>query len=69
MDLVEIRSNYLDWFGLAQDMYKWRALVNFGFHRMPGSNQVATQLVASRIVLSSTELVSCTQYSNFGNFK
>jgi hypothetical protein len=28
MDLLEIGVNVVDWFGLAQDRYKWRALVN-----------------------------------------
>jgi hypothetical protein len=28
MDLLEIGLNVVDWIGLAQDMYKWRALVN-----------------------------------------
>jgi hypothetical protein len=28
MDLLEIRLNVVDWIGLAQDSYKWRALVN-----------------------------------------
>jgi hypothetical protein len=27
---VEIGSDGLDWIGLAQDRYKWRALVNAG---------------------------------------
>jgi hypothetical protein len=28
MDLLEIGMNIVDWFGLAQDRYRWRALVN-----------------------------------------
>jgi hypothetical protein len=28
MDLLEIKLNVVDWIGLAQDRYKWRALVN-----------------------------------------
>jgi hypothetical protein len=28
MDLIEIGMNVVDWIGLAQDRYKWRALVN-----------------------------------------
>jgi hypothetical protein len=28
MDLLEIGFNVVDWIGLAQDMYRWRALVN-----------------------------------------
>jgi hypothetical protein len=28
MDLLEIGLNVVDWTGLAQDRYRWRALVN-----------------------------------------
>jgi hypothetical protein len=28
IDLSEIGLSVVDWIGLAQDMYKWRALVN-----------------------------------------
>jgi hypothetical protein len=28
MDLLEIGLNVVDWIGLAQDTYRWRALVN-----------------------------------------
>jgi hypothetical protein len=28
MDLSEIRVNVVDWIGLAQDRYRWRAFVN-----------------------------------------
>jgi hypothetical protein len=28
MDLLEIGMNVVDWIGLAQDRYRWRALVN-----------------------------------------
>jgi hypothetical protein len=28
MGLLEIGLNFMDWIGLAQDRYKWRALVN-----------------------------------------
>jgi hypothetical protein len=28
MDLLEIGVNVVDWIGLVQDRYKWRALVN-----------------------------------------
>jgi hypothetical protein len=28
MDLLEIELSVLDWIGLAQDRYSWRALVN-----------------------------------------
>jgi hypothetical protein len=57
MDLGEMGWGEVDWIGLAKDRNRWRALVNsvknFGFHEMLGSSRVATQLVASRVVLSS----------------
>jgi hypothetical protein len=28
MDLLEIGVNVVDWVGLAQDRYRWRAVVN-----------------------------------------
>jgi hypothetical protein len=28
IDLLEMGLNVVDWIGLAQDRYKWRALVN-----------------------------------------
>jgi hypothetical protein len=28
MDLVDIGSNIVDWLGLVQDRYRWKALVN-----------------------------------------
>jgi hypothetical protein len=28
MDLLEVGLNVVDWIGLAQDRYRWRALVN-----------------------------------------
>jgi hypothetical protein len=28
MDLLEIGLNVVDWIGLAQDKYRWRAFVN-----------------------------------------
>jgi hypothetical protein len=36
MDLLEIRLNVVDWIGLVQDRYRWRALVNVIMHlRVP----------------------------------
>jgi hypothetical protein len=29
MDLLEIKLSVVDWIGLAQDRYRWRALVNW----------------------------------------
>jgi hypothetical protein len=66
MDLLEIGLNVLDWIGLAQDRYRWRALVNAVMNfRVPlnaKKYRVTTQLVGSPVVLSSTELVSYYQY-------
>jgi hypothetical protein len=57
MDLGEIGWGDVDWIGLSQDTYKWRALVNsvmnFAFHKMLRNYQVASQLLVSRVVLSS----------------
>jgi hypothetical protein len=62
MDLLEIGLNVVDWIGLAQDRYRWRALVNSIMNLQVPSNagnyRVAAQFAASRVVLSSTELVS-----------
>jgi hypothetical protein len=44
MDLLEMGVNVVDWIGLAQDRYRWRALVN--------------SVMNLQAVLSSTELVS-----------
>jgi hypothetical protein len=49
MDLLDIGWGGVDWIGLAQDRNKYK---------MFGNYQVTTQLVASRVVLSSIELVS-----------
>jgi hypothetical protein len=61
MDFLELGVSVVDWIGLAQDRYRWRALVNsvmnLRFHKMLGIYQAAAQLVATRVVLSSTELV------------
>jgi hypothetical protein len=62
MDLLEIGLDVVDWIGLAQHRYSRRTLVNAvmnpGFNNMLGKYRVAAHLVASRVVLSSTELVS-----------
>jgi hypothetical protein len=61
-DLLELGVSVVDWIGLAQERYRWRALVNSVMNlRVPqnaGNYRVAAQLVASRAVLGSTELVS-----------
>jgi hypothetical protein len=58
MDLLEIGLGVVDWIGLVRDRYRWRALVNavmnLWFHKMLGIYRLATQLVASQVVLSST---------------
>jgi hypothetical protein len=62
MDLEEIGWGGVDWIGLAQDKENWRALMNtvmnLRIRKMLGNYRVASQLVASRVVLSSIELVS-----------
>jgi hypothetical protein len=56
LDLGEVGWGGVDWIG------EWRALVNsvlnLRVHAMLGSYRVAWHLVASRVVLSSIELVS-----------
>jgi hypothetical protein len=60
MDLGEIGLGGVDW--LAQDRAQWRALVNAIMNlwvpKMLGNYRVASQLVTSRVVLSSIELVN-----------
>jgi hypothetical protein len=34
IDLLEIGLNVVDWIGLAQDRYRWRALVNSVMNRL-----------------------------------
>jgi hypothetical protein len=72
MDLLETGLNVVDWIDLAQDRYRRRALVNsvmnFGFHKMLENCRVAAQLVASRVVLSSTELVSQSVSQSVSSF-
>jgi hypothetical protein len=62
IDLLEIGLSVVDWISLAQDRYRWRALVkavmNLRVPQNAGNYRMAAQLVASRVVLSSTELVS-----------
>jgi hypothetical protein len=43
---------------LAEDRDRWRAFVNFGFHKMLGSTWVAAQLAGFQEGLSSMKLVS-----------
>jgi hypothetical protein len=62
IDLLEIGLSVVDWIGLAQDRYRWRAVVNVvmnvQFPQMLGNYRVAAQLLASRVEFSSTESVS-----------
>jgi hypothetical protein len=57
MDLREGGWGGVDWIGLAPDRDKWRALVNVVLNLWVTNNSgkllEATQLVASRVVLSS----------------
>jgi hypothetical protein len=57
MDLGEVGWCSVDWIDLAQDRNRWRALVysvlNLWFRKMLGNYRVASQLVATRVVLSS----------------
>jgi hypothetical protein len=43
MDLLAIGLSFVDWIGLAQDRYRWRALVNsvmnLRFHKMLGTTE------------------------------
>jgi hypothetical protein len=50
----------VDWIGLARDRNKWKALVNavMNLRVRQNAGKVAIQLVVSRVVLSSIELVS-----------
>jgi hypothetical protein len=62
MDIGEVGWGDVDWIGLAQNRYMWRALVNplmtSGFLKMLENYRVASQLLASRVVLSSIKLIS-----------
>jgi hypothetical protein len=60
IDLLEIGWGGVDWIvslrvGTSGELM-WMRLWTFGFHKMLGNCQVATQLVASRAVFSSIEL-------------
>jgi hypothetical protein len=61
MDLLEISLSVVDWIGLVQNRYMWRALVNAVMNlRVPynaGKLLSGSQLVASRVVFSSKRLV------------
>jgi hypothetical protein len=61
MYILEIVLSVVDWIGLAQDRYRWRALVNlvrtFGFHKMLGNYRAAAKLGLS----SGTQLRRVSQ--------
>jgi hypothetical protein len=45
MDLLEIGLSVVDWIGLVQDRYRWRALVNAVMNgRMPSSGSIAVRV-------------------------
>jgi hypothetical protein len=73
MDLGEVGCGDVDWISLAQDRDRWRALMNvamnLGFHKMLGGSQGISQLVASRVVLSSVDLVVNGWSHNLRGFK
>jgi hypothetical protein len=62
MDLAQTGVGGVGWIGLAQDGYKWRVLVNEAmkllFHKILGRYRMASQLVASRVVLTYIEVAS-----------
>jgi hypothetical protein len=57
LNLLQTGWGDVDWIDLAQNRYRWRALVNlvinFRINKMLGYYLVVSQLVASRVVLSS----------------
>jgi hypothetical protein len=68
MDLGEMGWSDVDWIGLAQDRDKWRALESG--NKLPGSikcwetTEWVTQLLASRVVLSSIVSYVSDGFSN-----
>jgi hypothetical protein len=62
MDLVEIGWGDVEWIGLAQDRGNWKALVSAVVNILvlwnAGNHRVAAQLLAYRVALSSSEIVS-----------
>jgi hypothetical protein len=50
MDLLEIGLNVVDWIGVAQDRYRWRALVN-AVMNLPVRLQVTASVVPSSPIL------------------
>jgi hypothetical protein len=64
MELLEIGLNVVDWIGLAQDRYRWRALVNsvrtFEFHKILGTTEWLHKLwPLERYSAPQSLLVSC----------
>jgi hypothetical protein len=62
MDLAEMGWGVMDWIGVAQDVDQWMVPVNVAMiSRVPlnaGKFFLTAQLVATRIVLSSVDLVN-----------
>jgi hypothetical protein len=55
MDIVEIGLGELDWIGLAQDRYRWRALVNSVMNLRVQSNagKLSTGCIAGGLLNSA----------------
>jgi hypothetical protein len=64
MDLVEIGLGAFDWIGLAQDKYRWRALVNAIMNL-----RVYIVLGNNRVVPSCIELVISKEINLFNGKK
>jgi hypothetical protein len=58
MDLGVVGWGDVDWIGPAQDRNRWIRYWIFGFHKMLGNYRVASKLFASRVMLSSIQLVT-----------
>jgi hypothetical protein len=64
MDLGEVGWGDVDWIGLVQDMNRWRVIVNSVLN-LRAPRMLGNYRVASRVVLSSIELVSKVNVGQF----